>query len=83
MSGMTHRETLPQIKNTPFYVIHSQQDEIFPVQKVEEMVRILKDNGVEVHLEILNGISHYHTGRFVESLRKTIPWLKKIWKNQN
>jgi predicted peptidase len=81
MSGITHQETLQQIKKTPIYVIHSQQDEIFPIQKVEEMVRILKKNGANVHLEILKGISHYHTGRFVESLRNTIPWIKRVWEN--
>jgi predicted peptidase len=79
MSGITDRETLQKIKNTPIYVIHSRQDEIFPLPKVERMVRILKANGADVRLEVLKGISHYHTGQFVESLRNTIPWIKKIW----
>jgi predicted peptidase len=72
-------ETLKQIKDIPLYVIHSRQDEIFPVKHVQEMVQILKDNGVSIQFEIIDGVSHYHTGGFVEPLRAAVSWIKDVW----
>jgi predicted peptidase len=80
MSGTIGLETVKKIENTPFYVIHSKQDEIFPYQQVEEMVQILKDREVPVQLELIDGISHYNTAGFAEYLRKAVPWIKEIWK---
>jgi predicted peptidase len=73
-------ETLKRIKDIPLYVIHSRQDEVFPVKHVQEMARILKDNNVPVYLDILEGVSHYNTGGFVEALKAAVPWIKKVWK---
>jgi predicted peptidase len=80
MSGTIGLETVKKIEDTPFYVIHSQQDEIFPYKQVEEMVQILKDREVPVQLELIDGISHYNTAGFAEYLRKAVPWIKEIWK---
>jgi predicted peptidase len=82
MSAAVSRETVKRIKDTPIYIIHSKQDEIFPVEKVIEMTQVLKENNVSVHLEIIDGVSHYNTGEFTEPLRNIVPWLKNIWKNK-
>lgn len=82
ISGTIGLETAKRIENTPFYIIHSKEDEIFPVKKVKEMVKILKDKGAAVQLELVVGISHYNTGGFVEPLRKAVPWIKKVWEKR-
>lgn len=83
MSSTASIETLKRIEDTPIYVIHSKQDEIFPVKKVKEMVQMLKDRGAAVELDIVSGISHYNTGGFVRPLKKAVPWIKELWENKN
>ncbi|NIM17073.1 MAG: prolyl oligopeptidase family serine peptidase [Candidatus Aminicenantes bacterium] len=80
ISSAVGLETIKQIKDIPLYVIHSRQDEVFPIKHVQEMVQLLKDNGVSIQFEIIDGVSHYNTGMFVESLKEAVPWLKKVWK---
>jgi predicted peptidase len=82
MSGTVGLETVNKIQDTPFYVIHSKQDEFFPYKQVEEMVQILKDKGVPVQLELIDGISHYNTAGFAEYLKNAVPWIKETWKKQ-
>ena len=79
ISGIANRETLEIIKDIPIYAIHSKQDEIFSIKPVQEMVREVKKKGVPVHLEVVEGISHYNTGLFAGPLRAAVPWIKKIW----
>lgn len=80
VSGMPPQGTvIENLKNVPLYVIHSDADEIFPVAKLRKLIEQVKAKGVEIELDVLNGISHYHTDRFVPALRKTVEWLKKKW----
>lgn len=79
MSGAVGQETVKKIKDTPVYVIHSKQDEFFPYKQVEEMVQMLKDRGVPVHLQLVDGISHYNTAGFAQYLREAVPWIKEVW----
>ncbi|MGD2091777.1 MAG: prolyl oligopeptidase family serine peptidase [Candidatus Aminicenantes bacterium] len=79
MSGTVGQETVKKIKNTPVYVIHSKQDEFFPFKQVEEMVQILKDRGVPVQLQLVDGISHYNTAGFAQYLKEAVPWIKETW----
>lgn len=79
VSSIANMETLEMIEDIPLYVIHSRQDEIFPIKTVQETVRQLQAGGASVHLEIVEGISHYHTDLFAEPLRAAVPWIKKIW----
>jgi predicted peptidase len=80
ISSAVNLETIKGIKDIPLYVIHSRQDEIFPIKHVQEMVQILKDNGASIQFEIIDGVSHYNTGMFVESLRAAVSWIKDVWK---
>jgi predicted peptidase len=79
MSGTVGLETVNRIQDTPFYVIHSKQDEFFPYKQVEEMVQILKDKGAAVQLQLVDRIRHYNTAGFAEYLREAVPWIKSIW----
>jgi len=31
-------------------------------------------------MTLVDGFGHYETARFVEPLKKAVPWIKKIWK---
>ncbi len=63
----------------PLYVIHSRQDEIFPLEPVEETVEALRAKGVAIEFVIVDGITHFETERFVPSLRAAVPWIRSIW----
>jgi predicted peptidase len=64
----------------PVFAIHSRQDEVVPIGPAEERIAELKRAGVRAEMLVLNGISHYETSRFVDGLKKAVPWLREIWK---
>lgn len=82
ISGTPTVTVADAIGSIPLYVIHSTGDEIFPLKPLEDTINKLKKRGCSIEMVILDGISHYHTGRFIEPLHNTIPWIKKIFKNQ-
>lgn len=67
---------------TPFYVIHSQDDELFALDLTEKAVEKLKAKGGKVELHVVSKITHFQTGNFAEALSKSVPWLEKLWANQ-
>lgn len=79
ISSAVNLETIKGIKDIPLYVIHSRQDEVFPLKHVNAMVQLLKDNGVSIQFEIIDGVSHYNTGMFVEPLKAAVSWIKEVW----
>jgi predicted peptidase len=64
----------------PVLAIHSRQDEVVPIGPAESRIAELQKAGVRAEMIVLTGISHYETNRFVDGLRKAVPWLKEIWK---
>jgi len=64
----------------PLYVIHSRQDEIFPLADTEAAVNHLKQKGVAIELDIVDGITHFQTERFVEPMHAAIPWVRESWR---
>jgi predicted peptidase len=64
----------------PLYVIHSRQDEVVPFGPTETVVNQLKARGVSVELAAVEGITHYETSRFAESLHAAIPWIRQAWR---
>ena len=83
ISGTPTANVVDAMGSIPLYVIHSNGDEIFPIKPLEEIINKLRKRGCSIEMVILDGISHYHTGRFIEPLHNAIPWIKKIFKNQN
>jgi predicted peptidase len=63
----------------PLYVIHSRQDEIFPLDTVEEVVRTLQAKGTSIELLVVDGVTHFETESFVHPLQTAIPWIRKLW----
>jgi len=78
-SAMPGAEDLLGKIRCPVYVIHSRNDEIFPVAAIETLVEKLRGWGIDIHLEIISGLSHYQTTGFVPFLRAAIPWIRQVW----
>ncbi len=70
---------LVNIDDIPIYVIHSTADEVLPSAEIVDRVNALKARGIDVTLKLINGISHYETGAFINPLRNAIPWLREHW----
>ena len=64
----------------PLYVIHSRQDRVLPLQPTQQYVDKLKENGADIRLVVIDGVTHYETGRFAEPLQKAVPWIRNAWK---
>ena len=63
----------------PLYVLHSRDDELIPLEPTEAAVSQLKAAGVSVELAVVEGITHFETARFADTLRATIPWIEEAW----
>ena len=64
----------------PVLAIHSRNDEVAPIGPTETRIAELQKTGARAELIALTGISHYQTYRFVEGLRRAVPWLRDVWK---
>jgi predicted peptidase len=65
---------------TPVFAVHSRSDEVVPIGPTEARIGELQKMGVPAELTALNGISHHETQRFVDGLRRAVPWLQGVWK---
>jgi predicted peptidase len=63
----------------PLYVIHSRQDEIFPFETVEAVVRDLQEKGASIELLVVDGITHFVTEAFVRPLQTAVTWIQNQW----
>jgi predicted peptidase len=64
----------------PVLAIHSRDDEVAPIAPTEARIAELRKAGKPAELITLTGISHYQTYRFVDGLRRAVPWLRALWK---
>ncbi len=67
----------------PLYIIHGRQDELFPLAETEVVVQQLKAKGAVVELDIVDPATHYQTDRYQEPLRRTIPWIRRVWERSS
>jgi predicted peptidase len=80
VSGSCEEDWARQIKNKPLYIIHSMSDEVLPYLDVIKMVTIVQKQDSLVTLVSLTNIGHYETEKFVEPLKKSVPWLANFWR---
>lgn len=66
----------------PLYIIHSRADELIPVEMSLDAAAVLEAQGVDVQMVVLEGVSHYETYRFIESLQNAIPWINSVWNGE-
>jgi predicted peptidase len=64
----------------PVFAVHSRNDEVAPIAPTEARIKELAKNGVNAQLITLSGITHFQTYRFVDGLKRGVPWLKAVWK---
>ncbi|MGE0040937.1 MAG: prolyl oligopeptidase family serine peptidase [Vicinamibacterales bacterium] len=69
-----------QVKATPFYVIHSRNDQVVPFAPLARAVEMLKEAGGDVTFVPLDRPSHYDTGAYVEPLAAAVPWIETVWR---
>lgn len=65
-----------------FYVIHSEADEIFPLEALRKFVRFCETQGLSVHFSPVAGLSHYKYDTFVPALKEAVPWLEGLWREK-
>ena len=64
---------------TPLLVVHSRDDEYFPLVQVESRLADLRTAGAEMATIFLEGIGHHEVARLVEPLAGTVPWIRQVW----
>ena len=64
----------------PVFAVHSQNDELIPIGPAQRQIEELKELGQNAEIVVLTGITHYETSRYVEGLRRAVPWVKDLWK---
>jgi len=82
MASSMGETTLKLVKDIPFYVIHSDADEIFPLMPFKKKMELLINRGISIKVVIQKDIGHYETDKYVKPLRQAIPWIKKTWKKK-
>lgn len=63
----------------PLYVIHSRQDEHFPLEPTAVTMQTLQAQGNDVTFVVLDDVTHYDAGGFIQPLRTAVPWLNNLW----
>ena len=73
----------PKIPNSsidiPMYVIHSKDDETFPVKRIKSRVREYRKKGTDITY-VQNKLSHYKACKYDKYLDKSLAWLSNdVW----
>ena len=65
----------------PLYVIHGENDELFPVEQTQEWVDATVAAGSDVTFVIAPGLGHYEPCSYVPYLKDAATWLQEVvWK---
>jgi predicted peptidase len=81
VSGMPPRGIVLNDPGTAILVIHSRDDELFPLDSVRKFVQACESRHIAVELRVVAVLSHYYFDRFAPALREAVPWVKKSWGN--
>ena len=68
---------------SPLYVIHSRDDQVAPFARTEAYVTQQQAQGVDIQLVRIDGVRHVETARFGQPLKEALPWVRKVWKEQD
>ena len=70
----------PRKINTPLYVIHGENDELFPLADTQTWVNATKEAGTNITLEVAPGLSHNTPCEYVPHLKNAATWLQtEVW----
>ena len=64
----------------PLYVIHGEDDELFPLSDVQNWVQASIDSGSDITLEVAPGLMHIEPCEYVQYLQNAATWLQNsVW----
>jgi len=67
--------------DTPFYVIHSTNDELFDINDVSNKIEKLVSLGSDIHFEKIDHLAHSSVCAYSDDLKNSITWLEnEVWK---
>ncbi len=67
----------------PLMIMHGREDELLAINETKNAVVQLENQGVDIEIRILEGVTHYDTSFYVAALRNAIPWLLEKWKDDS
>lgn len=79
MSAIPDLGNTPVVKDLPFFVIHSRNDELLSIDLLKQFIQKYKSKGGVIKFQEVRGIRHYDTYHFIKPLKEAVPWIKKIW----
>ena len=82
MAGRPSEQVIARPWKMPVRAIQASADEVFPTQPTIEFIAQLRARGVDAGIELLDGVTHYETPRFMEPLRRVVPWIRAHWAQQ-
>lgn len=70
----------PRLIDVPLYVIHGEDDELFPVEQTIEWVEATRSAGTDVTLEVVPELTHYNPCDYVDPVKNATKWLQEeVW----
>lgn len=79
LSAILPKEAIGIPWKTPMYVVHSFQDNVFPLRKVEKVIDAMLDEGAPIVFKVIDKAKHYETEKFIHILREAVPWVRRLW----
>ena len=80
MAGRPSAQVTESEWTLPLRAIQAGADEVFPPTPTVDFIAQLHARGVDAKVELLDGVTHYEIPRFVEPLRRVVPWILEQWK---
>ena len=68
--------------NIPLYVIHGENDDLFPLAQTQEWVNLLITAGSSIEFVIASGLTHYQFCEYASYLEDAVGWVQTgVWNN--
>lgn len=83
MAGRPGAHIIESEWDLPMRAIQANADEVFPSAPTLKLIARLQARGVDASVQLLDGVTHYDTHRFVEPLRRLVPWILERWEPKN
>ncbi|WP_191859244.1 dienelactone hydrolase family protein [Hanstruepera ponticola] len=78
--GSYNQNGTPRVMPVPMYVIHGENDELFPLEDIESWIDETNGVGSDVTLDIASGLTHTEPCEYVPYLQNASDWLQNhVW----
>lgn len=82
VSGTPPKGIFVRPTGTGFWVIHSSDDEVIPIEPVRKFVRSCVSEGLSVRFFTVANLGHYQYDRHVPALKRAVHWLRSLWEGK-